>query len=304
MQIINNTGSNFVIQGVTIANTATYTITVGEERVFAADQTLWIGLLNPLLSVGDGTNNFIDGPARDFLLRTLEDDNLDKTPASQNITTRDIASSTTSGQNSQSIITGMPTVNSAASFAFSSFNTGLIQVSGTWTGTLQSEISFDSGTTWYPIKISQPAILTSITTFTNNLSATTNISGATNFRIRATAAMTGTVVINLILSYNEYVPNDTTASTVAGILTDRSGIATATSAQLMPANNNRKYLFIQNIGNAPIYINFTSAATVGSGSIELAQFASFAMEGAFVSTEQINVIRSGGSNMIFTAKEG
>ncbi len=89
-----------------------------------------------------------------------------------------------------------------------------------------------------------------------------------------------------------------------GTLTDRSGTATNTSAQIMAANASRKYLFIQNLGNAPIYINFTSAATVGSGSLELAQFASFVMDSSFVSTEQVNVIRSGGSNLAFTAKEG
>ncbi len=72
----------------------------------------------------------------------------------------------------------------------------------------------------------------------------------------------------------------------------------------MAANANRKFLFVQNLGNAPLYINFTSAATTGSGSIELSQFASFILEGSFITTEQVNIIRSGGSNLAFTAKEG
>lgn len=89
-----------------------------------------------------------------------------------------------------------------------------------------------------------------------------------------------------------------------GTLTDRSGTATATSTQFMAANTNRKFFFIQNLGNAPVYINFTSAASVGSGSIALSQFGVFVMEESFISTEAVNIIRSGGSNLIFTAKEG
>ncbi len=94
------------------------------------------------------------------------------------------------------------------------------------------------------------------------------------------------------------------APIVQGTVTDRSGSAGATSTQIMAANTARRFLFIQNISNAPIYFNFTSAASVGSGSIELSQFSSFVMEGSFVSTEAVNIIRSGGSNLAFTAKEG
>ncbi len=89
-----------------------------------------------------------------------------------------------------------------------------------------------------------------------------------------------------------------------GTVTDRSGTATSVSTQVMASNANRKFFFIQNLGNAPIYFNFTSVATAGSGSIELSQFASFILEGSFISTEAINVIRSGGSNLAYTAKEG
>ncbi len=89
-----------------------------------------------------------------------------------------------------------------------------------------------------------------------------------------------------------------------GTLTDRSGTATSVSTTVMAANASRRFLFIQNLGNAPIYINFTSAATVGAGSIELSQFASFVMEDSFITTEAVTVIRSGGANLAFTAKEG
>ncbi len=100
------------------------------------------------------------------------------------------------------------------------------------------------------------------------------------------------------------ITNPVAVTQTKGAVTDRSGTATSASVQIMAANAARRYLFIQNLGNAPIYFNFTSAATVGAGSLELSQFASFSMEGSFVSTEAINIIRSGGSNLVFTAKEG
>lgn len=89
-----------------------------------------------------------------------------------------------------------------------------------------------------------------------------------------------------------------------GALTDRSGTATSTSTQIMAANVSRKYIFIQNLGALPIYFNFTSTATAGGGSIALTSYASFTMEGTFISTEAINIIRSGSSDLTFTAKEG
>lgn len=90
-----------------------------------------------------------------------------------------------------------------------------------------------------------------------------------------------------------------------GTLTDRSGTATAASATLMSANSSRKYLIIQNLSNnQDMWINFTTAATNASPSLRVAAGVSFSMEGSFISTEQINVIRGGGSNVSFTAKEG
>lgn len=95
------------------------------------------------------------------------------------------------------------------------------------------------------------------------------------------------------------------ASAAPGTLTDRSGIATGTSATLMAANSNRKYILIQSTGSNGIWINFTSTAAAASPSILLSgQNSTFLMEGSFVSTEAIMVIRNGNSNQTFTAKEG
>ncbi len=90
-----------------------------------------------------------------------------------------------------------------------------------------------------------------------------------------------------------------------GTLTDRSGTATNASTTLMAANSSRKYLLIQNTGANGIWINFTTAAVAASPSFLLAgQNATFVMEGNFVSTEAVTVIRNGNSNQTFSAKEG
>jgi len=88
---------------------------------------------------------------------------------------------------------------------------------------------------------------------------------------------------------------------VQGTLTDRSGsITTGGTAQtLAAANTNRRYLLIQNPLSAAtqgiataesLFINFTTAAVMGSPSIELAPGDIFVMEGLAVSTELVSVI--------------
>lgn len=86
-------------------------------------------------------------------------------------------------------------------------------------------------------------------------------------------------------------------------MTDRSGTAGVASAVLMAANKDRRWLFIQNLSAGDIYINFTSAATIGGGSIKLASGGSpFFFEGSFISTEAVNVIGTG-AGLSYTAKE-
>lgn len=126
----------------------------------------------------------------------------DTAPATVNVTTQDSGSSTASGANSQSIITGSPTANSAASFTLSGQESLLVQVTGTWTGTVQSEVSFDGGTTWYIRGFHQTGSSYTVSTATANFSGSLNVAGMTNYRIRATAAMTGTATVRVVESLN------------------------------------------------------------------------------------------------------
>jgi hypothetical protein len=115
------------------------------------------------------------------------------------------------------------------------------------------------------------------------------------------------LVIAEILGSTPGVPPVFAISPTRGPLTDYSGtIAAANVSQIaVPANANRKYLFIQN-NSGPgndIWINFGAPATQSQPSILLPNKAAFVMECSFVSTQVVNVI---GANVgdAYTAKEG
>lgn len=129
---------------------------------------------------------------------------------SQNITARDVASTTTLGANSQTIITGTPTVGSVSSFTLSSQNTVKMIVTGVWTGTLSVEQSIDGGTTWARVGLHQTGTAYTTNDFTSNFIGAQSCSAATNVRIRATTAWTGTAVVKVIATLNDnstYIAN-------------------------------------------------------------------------------------------------
>lgn len=128
----------------------------------------------------------------------------DSAPATQNITAQDTGSSTSTGANSQSFVTGSPTAGSAASFSISSYDTLKVQVTGVWTGTLAVEHSYDSGTTWVTSGLHQDGTAFTAGNFTSNFIGGKNVSGATNVRVRATATWTGTATVKIIASVNPH----------------------------------------------------------------------------------------------------
>jgi hypothetical protein len=119
------------------------------------------------------------------------------TPATQNITVEDTASTTTVVANGQNFITGTPTTGSVASFALSNEYSVIVQVTGTWTGTLQVEMSMDGGTTWSPNTVTQDGTNYTLNAFTNNFTGRANTVGYTNYRLRAMTAVTGTAIVRV-----------------------------------------------------------------------------------------------------------
>jgi hypothetical protein len=127
---------------------------------------------------------------------------VDTAPATQNITAADAVSATATGQNSQSIITGTPTANSAASFAISGLETVSFQITGTWVATLLTEVSFDSGTTWYTRGGHLSGTNFAVASFTSNAEGFLNAAAITNFRVRCSAYTSGTAVVRIAASLN------------------------------------------------------------------------------------------------------
>lgn len=189
----------------------------------------------------------------------------DTAPATQNITTQDLVSATATGANSQSIITGAPTAGSAASFALSGVDTVLVEASGTWTGTLQVEVSFDGGTRWYIRGVHQAGTNFNASTFTANFGGGANVGGFTNFRIRATAAMTGTAIIQVSTSQNQnsiYLAN--TPKLADG--TTPSTTATVKAASTAPATTDTNLVVgIANGNDVAKGATTDSAATTDTG---------------------------------------
>jgi hypothetical protein len=133
---------------------------------------------------------------------------VDVSPVAQNITASDPNSLVTPFANGQQNITGIPATGSTASFAFNGYTTiqvevlpaGLIQ----WVGTLQTEVSMDNGANWYLAKVIQTNVPGSQYSFTNNFLGTVNVSGATNFRVRAVGeAFTGTAAVQIVETINQ-----------------------------------------------------------------------------------------------------
>lgn len=178
----------------------------------------------------DGSGNVISATAN-ALDVNIKSESADLFPATQNITVIDSASSTATGANNQSIVIGTPTAGSAASFSLSSIETIQVEVTGIWTGTLTSEFSMDGGTTWTLRGLHQGAYTTS--SFTAGFIGGANMAGATNFRMRATATITGTAVVKISESFNTqsvYIANAAPSGTVVSVL--NSSTATLTSGSV------------------------------------------------------------------------
>lgn len=246
----------------------------------------------------------------------------DVTFATQNITTQDLVSSSASGMNSQSIITGTPTAGSAASFAISNAASIKVQVTGTWTGTLIPEVSFDGGTTWYATGLHQTGTAYTAGSFTANFGGGLNVSGATNFRMRATAAVTGTAIVKVIQSFNSnsiYVANGINiqdANTQSQKLNvSASGAAKVDGSAVTQPVSGTFWQSTQpvSIADATASISISANATSG-GSITTLNGQTGAviqLTGTFTATAQIQITTDGstwlnitGSNSIINGQTG
>lgn len=172
----------------------------------------------------------------------------DFTPATQPITAQDIASTSTAVYN-QTWFSGTPTAGSTASFTLNAQETGMIEVTGTWTGTLQIEVSVDGGTNWiaHAVHLLGSTIFTA--TATGNFMGSINVAAKTNVRVRATSAWTGTAIVRINESLNPssiYVANalklvdgsSATSQTLMNILAASTAASTTNTAIVVALSPN------------------------------------------------------------------
>jgi len=120
------------------------------------------------------------------------------TPATQNITAQDVATTSTAVANSQIFYTGTPTAGSAATFCSLPSSASIeVLVTGTWTGTLESEISQDLGTTYQTRGIKQSGVINISSAFTQNFQGGADIAAISCYRIRSIGAWTGTATVRV-----------------------------------------------------------------------------------------------------------
>lgn len=237
------------------------------------------------------------------------------TIASGTVTTVSTVSSVTSSQSaipgqisdiaSAAIVATTTTAAFTPTFG-SSYLVNIDVTAGAGTGTFQVAVqeSADSGTNWYTVYTFPATVVTSSVV---GAGATQNSPVFTlqGNRVRYVQTLTG--VTSITRSVFRLQSSQTGFTSPTGTLyTDRSGTTSATpstSTTVANANQSRRYFIIQNVGTANIWINFTSAATAGSGSILIVPTGDYIMESSTITTEQINIL-SATASIAFTAKEG
>ena len=237
--------------------------------------------------------------------------------ASGSITAQDTASSTSTNFNGQTWYSGTPTASSYVSSSLVGIETAVIEVSGTWTGTIQVEVSTDGGTNWIAHPIHQIGSSAFITNFTANISGSLNLAGKTNLRCRATAAFTGTASVRFNLSQNPssvYVANSiklvdgssSTSGTTMNIAPASTAVASTNTAVAvglspnspLPAGTNALGTVAVTKQVAPINANGALSATQSVGTTESSLAAPSNAVGVIVESDSTNLgnVRWGFSN--------
>lgn len=176
----------------------------------------------------------------------------------------------------------------------------------TGTGTQRVTISSDSTGTVSVTQGTSPWV--SNVTQWNGTTAVTG-SGTATGALRVELPTNGTGVVGL----NAGTATIGALNPLTGTLTNRSGTITSggVSQTLAASNASRRYLLIQNPCSASsqgiataesLFINFTSAASATSASVELAPCGSYTTEAGPVTTELITVLGATTAHA-FTAKE-
>lgn len=133
--------------------------------------------------------------------------------ATGSVTVRDTGSTNTVFFNGQNWLMGTPTPGSAVVIPLLSYEMVSFEISGTWTGILQFELSIDGGVTYLIQGCRQYGANNVCFQVTNNFIGACNAAGRTHFRIRSlsSSAWTGTANVITTLTRNSDILSVTNA---------------------------------------------------------------------------------------------
>jgi hypothetical protein len=139
-------------------------------------------------------NGFLLSPGQQNKANSLpfvmpSDPDVRPTPAT--ITAADTLTTTVTGQNGASIVTGSPSASSFLAQAVNGVSTARIQLSGSWVGTMMIEQSVDGGATYGAMGCHVNGTVYSASQVTGNGIFDCELAGATNFRVRASSFVGG-----------------------------------------------------------------------------------------------------------------
>ncbi|HTV32758.1 MAG TPA: hypothetical protein VME69_06605 [Methylocella sp.] len=180
---------------------------------------------------------------------------IDMDASTGSITAQDTTSTSATGNNGQSIVTGTPTTGSAVVFSLpGGFASATIQALGTWTGTLITEQTID-GSTWVPFYGFQEGTSHNNINYTANFVTTGNLGGSVAVRVRATATWTGTANIKMVASPNVTTVGMTNAQQFGVGLTNSSNPGSAMQVGMVIGSD------LQPVAGATPYFNGSLSST-------------------------------------------
>lgn len=190
----------------------------------------------------------------------------DMRPDPGSITVIDSGSTSTAGYLGATQVTGTPTAGSSFAYAVNGVAGFYALITGTWTGTLQFEKSLDGGTTWVGTSVHIDSTASTTQTVTGNCSARGASAGATNIRVRATAAMTGTAVVRLVFAAADTV---TTVNNKVSLFDSSVGLqsnvaASASAVTLLVANTSAAGRSVHNDSTSILYLLNSATQTPSS----------------------------------------
>ncbi len=169
------------------------------------------------------------------------------------ITAVDVVTTTVTNSIGQTITSGTPTAGSSVSCVLSAHTVVMVELSGTYNGTVALERSVDSGTNYVPFSMEEVAIgltASSLAISDNKVYVLSgNAGGLTNFRARCTAITSGTLTVKVQPGFGtrQVIANQGPPNTVAN----------AWPVELIPATT----------GGLAIY-SFLSTSAVQAASIK------------------------------------